>query len=98
MPSSVGQLRAVQAGWGVSVLPELLVRELVTRGELVNLLPRHRLSVMLYWHCWNLSSDVLEALTRALAAAAAQNLKSCAPQKTPPGRGSKRKGAGVTSA
>jgi LysR family transcriptional regulator (chromosome initiation inhibitor) len=98
VPSSVGQLRAVQAGWGVSVLPELLVRELVTRGELVNLLPRHRLSVMLYWHCWNLSSDVLEALTRALAAAAAQNLKSCAPQKTPPGRGSKRKGAGVTSA
>ncbi len=98
VPSSVGQLRAVQAGWGVSVLPELLVRELVTRGELVNLLPRHRLSVMLYWHCWNLSSDVLDALTAALTGAAKCNLLPAGTQKTPPGRGSKRKGAGITSA
>jgi LysR family transcriptional regulator (chromosome initiation inhibitor) len=94
VPSCEGQVRAVLAGWGVSVLPELRVRELLARGELVNLVPRHRLSVMLYWHCWNLSSDVLESLTKALAAAAAENLKSGAPQKTPPGRGSKRRGTG----
>jgi LysR family transcriptional regulator (chromosome initiation inhibitor) len=98
VPSCDGQLRAVLAGWGVSVLPELLVRDLLARGELVNLVPNRRLSVMLYWHCWNLSSDVLEALTQALTEAAARHLKSGTPQKTPPGRGSKRRGAGVTSA
>lgn len=98
VPSSVGQLRAVQAGWGVSVLPELLVRDQLASGELVNLAPRHRLSVTLYWHCWNLSSGVLDALTAALTGAAKHNLLPTGAQKTPPGRGSKRRGAGVTSA
>lgn len=98
VPSSVGQLRAVQAGWGVSVLPELLVRDQLATGELVNLAPRHRLSVTLYWHCWNLSSGVLDALTAALTGAAKHNLLPTGTQKTPPGRGSKRRGAGVTSA
>ena len=74
VPSSEGQVRAVRAGWGVSVLPELSVREFIASGELVNLAPRHRLSVALYWHCWNLSSDVLDALSSALRSAAAQNL------------------------
>jgi len=74
VPSSEGQVRAVRAGWGVSVLPELSVRELIASGELVHLAPRHRLAVALYWHCWNLSSDVLDALSSALRSAAAQNL------------------------
>uniref|UniRef100_UPI00356A482F LysR family transcriptional regulator ArgP n=1 Tax=Hydrogenophaga sp. TaxID=1904254 RepID=UPI00356A482F len=39
VPSSEGQLRAVQAGWGVSVLPELRVREHLSSGQLVNLAP-----------------------------------------------------------
>jgi len=76
VPSSEGQVRAVQAGWGVSVLPELRVRELIASGELVNLTPHHRLSVALYWHCWNLNSEVLDALTNALRSAAAQNLQA----------------------
>ena len=75
VPSSEGQVRAVQAGWGVSVLPELRVRELIASGELVNLAPRHRLGVGLYWHCWNLSSDVLDALSSALRQAAAHSLR-----------------------
>lgn len=76
VPSSEGQVRAVLAGWGVSVVPELRVRELLARGELVNLAPRHRLGVALHWHCWNLNSDVLDALSMALRRAAAQNLRS----------------------
>jgi LysR family transcriptional regulator (chromosome initiation inhibitor) len=74
VPSSEGQVRAVQAGWGVSVLPELRVRDLVARGELVNLAPRHRLEVALFWHCWNLSSDVLDALSSALREASSRSL------------------------
>lgn len=75
VPSCEGQVRAVQAGWGVSVVPELRVRDLLASGELVNLAPRHRLGVALYWHCWNLNSDVLDALSAALRHAAAVNLK-----------------------
>ena len=75
VPSSEGQIRAVRAGWGVSVVPELGVRDLLASGELVNVTPRHRLGVALYWHCWNLSSDVLDALSSALRGAAAQNLR-----------------------
>ncbi|MGS5089876.1 LysR family transcriptional regulator ArgP [Hydrogenophaga sp. A37] len=98
VPSSEGQVRALQAGWGVAVLPELRVRDLLVSGDLVNLAPRHRLSVALYWHCWNLSSDVLDALSMALREAAARNLTPPGPQEAPPGRGSKRPAKALTSA
>jgi LysR family transcriptional regulator (chromosome initiation inhibitor) len=70
VPSSEGQVRAVQSGWGVSVLPELKVRDKLLAGTLVDVMPGHHLSVALYWHCWNLNSAVLDALTQALKSAA----------------------------
>ena len=70
VPSSEGQVRAVLAGWGVSVVPELLVQGLIAQGELVNVAPQARVPVQLYWHCWNLESAVLDQLTAALAQAA----------------------------
>lgn len=70
VPSSEGQVRAVLAGWGVSVVPELLARGLLEQGHLVNVAPTHALPIQLYWHCWNLESDVLDALTGALTRAA----------------------------
>jgi LysR family transcriptional regulator (chromosome initiation inhibitor) len=78
VPSSEGQVRAVLAGWGASVVPQLLVKDLLARGDLVNVAPRHRLGVALHWHCWNLSSDVLDALTVALRQAAADHLRPSA--------------------
>ncbi|MGH8821738.1 MAG: LysR family transcriptional regulator ArgP [Rhodoferax sp.] len=74
VPSSEGQVRAVRAGWGVSVLPELLVRGLISQGELINVAPGRVLPIQLYWHCWNLESQVLSALSAALTAAAATAL------------------------
>jgi LysR family transcriptional regulator, chromosome initiation inhibitor len=74
VPSSEDQVRAVLAGWGVSVLPELGVREHLAKGRLVNIAPDHSLPVELYWHCWNLDSVVLDALTNALTGAASQSL------------------------
>ncbi|MES2877407.1 MAG: LysR family transcriptional regulator ArgP [Pseudomonadota bacterium] len=74
VPSSEGQVRAVLAGWGVSVLPELLVRPHLDSGRLVNVAPAHVLPVELYWHCWNLDSVVLDALSGALTSAAAVSL------------------------
>ena len=70
MPSSEGQVRAVRAGWGVSVLPELQVRDHLRSGALVDLMPGQGLQVGLYWHCWNLDSAVLDALTHALQTSA----------------------------
>jgi LysR family transcriptional regulator (chromosome initiation inhibitor) len=70
VPSSEAQVRAVLAGWGASVVPELLVRGLLEQGLLVNIAPRHTLAVALYWHCWNLESAVLDALSAALTSAA----------------------------
>jgi LysR family transcriptional regulator (chromosome initiation inhibitor) len=74
VPSSEAQVRAVLAGWGASVLPQLLVRAPLERGLLVNIAPRHSLAVALYWHCWNLESAVLDALTEALTTAARTSL------------------------
>jgi LysR family transcriptional regulator (chromosome initiation inhibitor) len=74
VPSSEGQLRAVLAGWGVSVVPQLLARAHLGEGRLVDLLPGTRVPVQLYWHCWNLESEVLDALTAALAQGALQAL------------------------
>ncbi|MBX3585282.1 MAG: LysR family transcriptional regulator ArgP [Ramlibacter sp.] len=74
VPSSEGQVRAVLAGWGVSILPELLVRGLLEQGQLVNIAPGHALPIQLYWHCWNLESDVLDALSAALTQAASSAL------------------------
>jgi LysR family transcriptional regulator (chromosome initiation inhibitor) len=76
VPSSQGQVRAALADWGATVVPELQVRSLLASGELVNLAPGTTLPVELYWHCWNLSSDVIDRLTAALAAAAALALTS----------------------
>jgi LysR family transcriptional regulator (chromosome initiation inhibitor) len=64
----------VLAGWGVSVVPELLVRGLITQGALVNLAPQAALPIQLYWHCWNLQSEVLDQMSAALTSAAAKAL------------------------
>lgn len=76
VPSSEGQVRAVLAGWGVSVVPELLARGLLAQGRLVNVAPGFSLPIQLYWHCWNLESEVLDQLTAALTRAAAADLAS----------------------
>ncbi len=76
VPSSEGQVRAVLAGWGVSVLPRLLAQPLLDDGRLVNIAPDFALPIQLYWHCWNLESDVLDALTSALKEAAGRTLSA----------------------
>ena len=74
VPSSEGQMHAVAAGWAVGVLPELLVRDKLADGSLVDMAPGQVLLIQLYWHCWNLESEVLDALTLALTDTAARSL------------------------
>jgi len=74
VPSADGQLRAALSGWGAAVLPRLRVQRHLESGDLVNLAPAHALPVDLYWHCWNLDSQVIDRLTAALVGAAEQAL------------------------
>jgi LysR family transcriptional regulator (chromosome initiation inhibitor) len=74
VPSTEGQLHAVKAGWAVGVLPELLARSALAAGDIADVSPGHTLPIQLYWHCWNLESEVLEALTQALIEASARDL------------------------
>lgn len=83
VPSSEAYVRAVVMGWGVGVAPELQVRPLLERGELVALRAEVSMDVALYWHQWKLSSDLvaaparvalLDQVGRALAAGAKRAL------------------------
>ena len=76
VPSSEGQVRAVLAGWGASVVPKIQVQAGLASGELVNLAPDMSLPVRLYWHCWNLDSALIDQLTQALAMGASLALQS----------------------
>ncbi|CAM3834767.1 LysR family transcriptional regulator ArgP [Paracidovorax anthurii] len=78
VPSSEGQVRAAAAGWGAGVVPELLARPALADGSLVDLAPGHALPIQLYWHCWNLESEVLDSLTEALTGTAARTLAPAA--------------------
>jgi LysR family transcriptional regulator (chromosome initiation inhibitor) len=82
VPSPQAMVQAVQAGWGVGVLPRLLVQPLLDQGVFVELLPGQSLHVPLFWHCWNLQSQVLADLSAALQAAAGRELR--APQALAP--------------
>lgn len=57
-----------------TVVPTQLVRPWLDNGQLVNLASNKTLPVNLYWHCWNLDSAVLGALSAAIIAAAGQAL------------------------
>ncbi len=78
VPSSEGQVRAVLAGWGVAVVPRLLAAAGIADGQLVDVSPDFALPIQLYWHCWNLESDVLDALSTALKDAAGVMLSATA--------------------
>ena len=65
---------AVAGGWGVGGVPEPPARGALADGSMVDVAPGRALSIELYWHCWNLESELLDALTAALTGAAAQAL------------------------
>ncbi|MCW5254862.1 LysR family transcriptional regulator ArgP [Verminephrobacter aporrectodeae subsp. tuberculatae] len=76
VPGSEAQMRAVAAGWAVGVVPELLARDPIANGSMVDLAPGRSLPIQLYWHCWNLESELLDTLSRALMRAATRSLST----------------------
>ncbi len=56
----------IALGLAYGMLPDQQSMPLVSTGKIVDLSPDCHVSVELYWHCWNLKSDLLEKLTQHL--------------------------------
>ncbi|WP_461208649.1 LysR family transcriptional regulator ArgP [Desulfocurvus sp. DL9XJH121] len=70
VPSSERFAQVIVRSWGYGALPDCQSSEHLISGALVDLAPGHVQPVRLYWHCWNLDSPLLRALTAALVKAA----------------------------
>ncbi len=58
----------------MGVVPELLARPYLADGRLVNVAEAQVLRVDLFWHCWNLQSALLSALSDAMVHSAKGSL------------------------
>lgn len=74
VPASHDFARAVVLGLGWALLPEQQCLAEIADGTLMELAPRHPVDVALYWQRWNLASPLLDAVSRAVRAAAATAL------------------------
>jgi LysR family transcriptional regulator (chromosome initiation inhibitor) len=72
IPGFQGRLDAVLEGWGVGVLPKVLINEQLEKHLLVDVAPNYVMSVPMYWHCWNFESEVLDKLSYAIRTTAAK--------------------------
>jgi len=66
VPSVEKYAEFICLGHAYGTLPDQQGTPLIQSGRMVDLLPGIHVPVKLYWHCWNLKSDVLEKLTRNL--------------------------------
>ncbi|MEV4233224.1 LysR substrate-binding domain-containing protein, partial [Streptomyces bobili] len=76
VPTSEGYLDAVEAGLGWGMVPEVQASKLLAEGRLVSLAPERPFDVPLFWQQWKLDSPALAAVATAVAATAAQTLRS----------------------
>ena len=75
VPHGWGFLRACTSGMAWGMCPEQMVRPLLDRGELVELNPRIRVDVDLYWQSWRLSIAWLDEFSAQLKARASESLR-----------------------
>ena len=54
----------VAKGKCYGILPEQQSNQLEADGLIINLSPAHWLDVELYWHCWNLKSELMERFSQ----------------------------------
>jgi len=74
VPNSERFVDFVAGGAGYGLIPHMQAAGHMAEGCLVDLAPGAPMDVPLYWHCWNIPSALLSALTKALAAAARKEL------------------------
>jgi LysR family transcriptional regulator (chromosome initiation inhibitor) len=56
----------ITLGLAYGMLPDQQSTPLINTSQMVDLSPDSHVSAKLYWHCWNLKSDLLEKLTQQL--------------------------------
>ncbi len=66
LPSSEKFVDWILAGLAYGALPEVQALPHAKQGRLVDLLPGDVVDVALYWHCWQVATNSLDSLTRAL--------------------------------
>ncbi|GGK70002.1 LysR family transcriptional regulator ArgP [Amphritea balenae] len=66
IPSSEGFTELICRGHAWGMVPEMQVSELLKNGEIQQLNSCQYLEIPLYWHSWNLASDIGQKLTRQL--------------------------------
>jgi LysR family transcriptional regulator, chromosome initiation inhibitor len=69
VPTAEGYRAAVLAGLGWAMYPEQSIDPSFTR------ISKHHLDIPLYWQCWKLTSPTISAVTEAVRAAAAAQLR-----------------------
>ena len=65
----------ITMGLAYGMLPDQQNSPLLSAGKVMDLSPNCHVSVKLYWHCWNLKSDLLKKLTQDLICNAKTLLK-----------------------
>jgi LysR family transcriptional regulator (chromosome initiation inhibitor) len=53
----------IRAGLAYGAMPEQQSRQPLHEKQIIELVPDYRMTVSLYWHCWNLDSRLLKLLT-----------------------------------
>ena len=66
VPSSEKFVDLIQAGLAYGMLPDWQSTPLAREGRMIDLAHGKYMPVELYWHCWNVKSELLDALTRRL--------------------------------
>lgn len=56
----------ITLGLAYGMLPDQQSGPMVSTGQMVDLSPQYHVPADLYWHCWNIKSDLLEKLTLIL--------------------------------
>lgn len=75
VPGFTAYMQAALLGYGYGLMPLLQCQPLLDAGQLVNLTPTRRIEVPLYWHTWQLESELIGSLGNALQAGAATALE-----------------------
>ncbi|MDR3428242.1 MULTISPECIES: HTH-type transcriptional regulator ArgP [Silvimonas] len=65
---------AIKYGLGYGMVPEMLIRDALAAGELVDLAPDHPTDIALFWHAWKVQSPRMENMSRRIGEAARQLL------------------------
>lgn len=66
VPSTETFAEYIIKGVAYGMIPDLQSSGLFESGKLIDLFPKHPVEVKLYWHCWNLKSELLETFSNHL--------------------------------